>query len=311
MPPTSASLLLGERLRRSNQLGFATLRRGFRIARRQRHLQTRGHWTPHVNRPAGLGTRGGSSVTLLGGGAASDTRRYQLVRARVKNSGVDLHENDDIVMRRLHSGRLSRAENIAARFETGARAVAFGGRGPSLGGPCGASGSADVGWKRSSLAPQLRSIRLVELERSLPMTSKPIAALAFAAFAGQIVVIWAPQASGAPANATACTSYSPVLDPAHFVAVIDNPYFPLPVGRTLVYTGVKDGQSQTDTVIVTDQKKVILGIPATVVSDIATHNGTVLERTFDYYAQDDEGNVWYLGEDTTAFLPHGKTDTSG
>ena len=32
-----------------------------------------------------------------------------------------------------------------------------------------------------------------------------------------------------------------VLDPAHFVSVIDNPYFPLPVGRTLVYTGTKDG----------------------------------------------------------------------
>jgi len=102
-----------------------------------------------------------------------------------------------------------------------------------------------------------------------------------------------------------------VLDPAHFVQVIDNPYFPLPVGRTLVYTGVKDGQTQTDSVTVTDQKKVILGITATVVSDIATHDGTVLEKTFDYYAQDDEGNVWYLGEDTTAFVSKGKTDTSG
>jgi len=111
---------------------------------------------------------------------------------------------------------------------------------------------------------------------------------------------------------SACgTTYAPVLDPAHFVAVVDNPYFPLPVGRKLVYTGVKDGQTQIDTVTVTDQKKVILGIPATVVSDIATHDGTMLEKTFDYYAQDDQGNVWYLGEDTTAFLPNGKTDTSG
>ena len=83
------------------------------------------------------------------------------------------------------------------------------------------------------------------------------------------------------------------------------------MGRQLVYTGVKDGQTQTDTVIVTDQKKAILGISATVVSDIATHDGTLLEKTFDFYAQDDQGNVWYLGEDTTAFLPNGKTDTSG
>ena len=139
-----------------------------------------------------------------------------------------------------------------------------------------------------------------------------VAAFTFVAIAGLAAGTWAAPASGAPSNASACgTSYAPVLDPAHFVAVIDNPYFPLPVGRTLVYTGVKDGQTQTDTVTVTNQKKVILGITATVVSDVATHNGTVLERTFDYYAQDDDGNVWYLGEDTTAFLPNGKTDTSG
>jgi hypothetical protein len=101
------------------------------------------------------------------------------------------------------------------------------------------------------------------------------------------------------------------LNPASFVAVIDNPYFPLPVGRTLVYQGIKDGQTQVDTVIVTAQTKVIEGITATVVSDVATHDGTVLERTFDWYAQDKDGNVWYLGEDTAAFSPKGKVDTSG
>ena len=144
------------------------------------------------------------------------------------------------------------------------------------------------------------------------MSRKALAALTLAAVAGPMAVIWVPWASGAPSNGSACgTSYAPELDPASFVTVIDNPYFPLPVGRKLVYTGVKDGQTQTDTVTVTDQTKVILGITATVVSDIATHDGTVLEKTFDFYAQDEQGNVWYLGEDTTAFLPNGKTDTSG
>jgi hypothetical protein len=144
------------------------------------------------------------------------------------------------------------------------------------------------------------------------MGKKLNAMLAFAAIAGTMV-IWAPWASSAPSsNASACgTSYAPVLDPANFVTVIDNPYFPLPVGRKFVYTGVKDGQTQTDTVTVTDQKKVILGIPTTVVNDVATHDGTVLEKTFDFYAQDMQGNVWYLGEDTTQFLPNGKADTSG
>src|SRR2546429_380668 len=145
------------------------------------------------------------------------------------------------------------------------------------------------------------------------MGKKVFATLALTALAGILAFIGAPWASRAAASGTsACgTTYAPVLDPGNFVTVIDNPYFPLPVGRQLVYTGVKDGQTQTDTVTVTDQKRVILGISTTVVNDVATHDGTLLEKTFDFYAQDKQGNVWYLGEDTTAFLPNGKTDTSG
>ena len=123
-----------------------------------------------------------------------------------------------------------------------------------------------------------------------------------------LVVVFVNGARTAGAAGTDC---QPIFDPANFVAVIDNPYFPLPVGRTLVYEGTKDGQTQTDTVTVTGQTKVILGVTATVVSDESTHNGALLEKTFDWYAQDKQGNVWYLGEDTTAFLPHGKTDTTG
>jgi hypothetical protein len=102
-----------------------------------------------------------------------------------------------------------------------------------------------------------------------------------------------------------------VFDPNNFVAVVDNAYFPLPVGRTLVYRGIKDGQTQRDVVRVTSRTKVILGVTATVVSDIADHNGRVLERTSDWYAQDKQGNVWYLGEDTVHFGPNGSRDTSG
>lgn len=104
---------------------------------------------------------------------------------------------------------------------------------------------------------------------------------------------------------------APTFDPNNFVAVVDNTFFPLPVGRTLVYSGIKDGQTQRDTVTVTNQTKVVLGVSATVVSDVADHDGTVLERTSDWYAQDKQGNVWYLGEDTVHFLANGKGDTSG
>jgi hypothetical protein len=116
----------------------------------------------------------------------------------------------------------------------------------------------------------------------------------------------AANAASAPRTASA-----PTFDPNNFVAVVDNPYYPLPVGRTLVYSGIKDGQTQRDTVTITNQTKVVLGVTATVVSDIADHNGTLLEKTSDWYAQDKQGNVWYLGEDTVHYLPHGKTDTSG
>jgi len=118
-------------------------------------------------------------------------------------------------------------------------------------------------------------------------------------------------AGAAPVNQSG-PPYEPVLDPANFVSVIDNPYFPMPVGRVLVYSGVRDGLKQIDTVTVTDQTKVLEGITATTETDVATTlDGKLLEKTTDWYAQDKQGNVWYLGEDTVAYLPNGKLDTSG
>jgi hypothetical protein len=134
-----------------------------------------------------------------------------------------------------------------------------------------------------------------------------LAVLMAAAIAG-IIAMWAPwSAAGASHHA----GYEPVLDPADFVRDVTNPYFPLPVGRTLIYRGVKDGKSQVDRVHVTSRIKVIEGIPAVTVTDVAKHNGQLLEKTTDWYAQDKQGNVWYLGEDTAAYLPGGKVDKSG
>jgi hypothetical protein len=142
------------------------------------------------------------------------------------------------------------------------------------------------------------------------MLRRVFAALAATACASVIAVSIPPAGASAPSGSSA-TTYEPVLDPANFVSVIDNPYFPLPVGRVLVYRGVREGQTQIDKVTVTSQTKVAEGITARVVSDIATHKGTLLEKTFDLYAQDKQGNVWYLGEDTKAYNPDGTVDTSG
>ena len=126
------------------------------------------------------------------------------------------------------------------------------------------------------------------------MNRRLTAAIGAIAIAGATILVWSPWATGAPHSTSACgTTYAPALDPADFVSVIDNPYFPLPVGRKLVYRGVKDGQTQKDVVTVTARKKVILGISTTVVHDRATHAGKPLEDTFDFYAQAKDGTVWY------------------
>jgi hypothetical protein len=94
------------------------------------------------------------------------------------------------------------------------------------------------------------------------------------------------------------TSYAPTIDPANFVTTIDNRYFPLEVGTGFHYTGTADGTAQTDDMVVTDQTKLILGVTCTVVEDTVSEHGTPIERTFDWYAQDKQGNVWYMGEDS-------------
>jgi len=114
-----------------------------------------------------------------------------------------------------------------------------------------------------------------------------------------------------PAAASHQHEYEPVLNPANFVRAITNPYFPLPVGRTLIYKGIKNGKTQVDRVHVTSATRVLEGIKAVAVSDVATHNGKLLEKTTDWYAQDKQGNVWYLGERTAAYGPAGRIDRSG
>jgi len=139
------------------------------------------------------------------------------------------------------------------------------------------------------------------------MRRKVLAALAAVTMAGSLglVVPWAAAAGASPQ-----AHYEPVLNPADFVHSITNPYFPLPVGRTLIYRGIRDGVTQIDTVHVTSQTRVLEGITATAVSDVATHNGKLLEKTTDWYAQDKQGTVWYLGEKTAAFSG-GHVDHSG
>jgi hypothetical protein len=127
---------------------------------------------------------------------------------------------------------------------------------------------------------------------------------------GALVAGFSVSSSGASSGRAAGTSasslapihgtYSPKIDPANFVGAIDNRYFPLKPGTTFRYKGVQeDGQTPlTDVEVVTHQTKRILGVRSTVVRDTVFSRGKAIERTFDWYAQDQDGNVWYMGEDT-------------
>jgi hypothetical protein len=61
---------------------------------------------------------------------------------------------------------------------------------------------------------------------------------------------------------------------------------------------------------VTSKTKVIGGVTATVVRDVARHGTKVLEATTDWFAQDVDGNVWYLGEHSEEH-EDGKISTAG
>jgi hypothetical protein len=92
------------------------------------------------------------------------------------------------------------------------------------------------------------------------------------------------------------------LDPADFTAGSDHRYFPLEPGRQWTYREVEDGATLEVVVTVSSETyTVAAGVEARVVRDTVTEDGELIEDTLDWYAQDSDGNVWYLGEQTAEF----------
>jgi len=92
--------------------------------------------------------------------------------------------------------------------------------------------------------------------------------------------------------------YNPVIDPANFGGPIDNPYFPLIPGRTLIYEAHTVDGIKRNTVTATHETVQILGVTCVQVHDVVYLNGERIEDTLDWFAQDHQGNVWYFGENT-------------
>jgi hypothetical protein len=91
------------------------------------------------------------------------------------------------------------------------------------------------------------------------------------------------------------------LDPTDFVAAIDNPFSPMLPGMSWTYRSAGSEGAETIVVTVTHRTRIVDGVRATVVRDVVTTRDGVVEDTYDWFAQDTAGNVWYLGEDTTAY----------
>jgi hypothetical protein len=90
---------------------------------------------------------------------------------------------------------------------------------------------------------------------------------------------------------------------ADFVGGVQNTYFPLIPGTILSYRQETRDGVETNTVEVTHDTKAILGVTTYVVHDQVFLEGQLKEDTFDWYAPDKDGNVWYFGEDTRELGP--------
>ena len=96
--------------------------------------------------------------------------------------------------------------------------------------------------------------------------------------------------------------YSVDIDPANFVDVVDNPYFPRLPGMRWVYEGqTEDGEVEHVEIEVLSDTREVMGVQVTIMRDTVSVDGEVVEDTYDWFAQDVDGNVWYFGEEVSDF----------
>ncbi len=103
------------------------------------------------------------------------------------------------------------------------------------------------------------------------------------------------------------STYNPEILPANFTnsANFTNPYFPMAPGKKYIFESHTAEGLERVVVQRLAQTKTILGIVCIVVNDKVTLNGKLFEDTDDWYAQDNNGNVWYMGEYVNNYNPDG------
>ena len=121
-----------------------------------------------------------------------------------------------------------------------------------------------------------------------------------AALLGVALLTGSTPAAGAPTGP----------NPGDFANPTPNPYFPLRPGLVTRLRGSEDGQHFREVVLVTHHTKVVDGIRCRVVRDVVRRlDGSLAEKTHDWYAADRQGNVWYFGERTATYHRDGSLES--
>ncbi|NUR09733.1 MAG: hypothetical protein HOQ22_00405 [Nocardioidaceae bacterium] len=118
-----------------------------------------------------------------------------------------------------------------------------------------------------------------------------------------LVAVTALTASAGPAAVARGTDPPvPHRPPAgHFSTHVDNPWMPMRPGTRWVFVGRTDEGTEHTVVTVLRRTKVVDGVRTVVVHDVTRRHGRLLEDTYDWYAQDRRGRVWYFGENTVSY----------
>ncbi len=124
--------------------------------------------------------------------------------------------------------------------------------------------------------------------------------------------------SNPPVNNDPSTSNDPA-EPVFSALIFDedsadvvNMYFPLIPGTSATYEGINDeGDVETVVTTVSHETREIAGIESRIVVDREYEDGELVEETFDWYAEDIEGNVWYMGEASTEYEDEEPVSTDG
>jgi hypothetical protein len=106
-------------------------------------------------------------------------------------------------------------------------------------------------------------------------------------------------------------SYHPEIVPGEFQTIVSNPFLPLIPGTTLKYLELSGGATSTNTIAVTPETKVIMGVTCVVVHETVARNRRIAEQDHRWVAQDHDGAVWCFGASAKETSPAGRVSTEG